>query len=883
PSYTNSVVVKITKATNEWKVEPHVDDRTVGDPNGVNFGEARFGDVAAKFWSGDGKIKYSDIANVSTGLCMAIFTVVETANWTGLSHTNIFEATLGDKRNITVAATPYSGEYDGAGHTIAISDVKAADGLPLAETNIAYSLSQDGPFDFEAAPLFTNVCETSVWYRISAEGCIPFTGSAEVKITQAENSWTVEPSFSGNWLQDGTNCLKGVAKFGMATIEYFNSVDMPVSPDAITGAGSYTARFTVAETENWTGLTKDVSFNVHGMSAKVAGYEGPYDGSGHGVAVSVSNPESGWIIGYALSPDAEYKAECPLFTNVCETSVWYRVSAEGYEPLTGSASVKIACATNTWKVAPSMASWRDTEDASEPESASAFGEVIVAYKTANGRVLPSRPSVRGDYVAVFTVEGSENWTSVSTEVPFTIYESEPVVCVMATSCMGEYDGSSHSIEVSVDPGATNRCSARYSLAKDGPFADAAPVYVQAMTNGPVKVWYEVLADGYAGVTNFATVEIFKATNAWLVVPNMAGRTAGVEYEPPAAVSQFGNVSVVYDAAATNAPRNAGIHTARFTVPETRNWCGLVTNISYRIAGDGSSGEEDDGGDSGGDDDGGGEGEGEGGGSGGGDGEESDAYAIAFTNDATYAKAQTIAGALYNADGSLAGVVQLKFGKKNARKSTVRVSGSATLLDGRKASARGVTLKFGEDGAVSGTLTFKEPVGEMALVAGADGVGLLAGASYFMKAAKVGGPLAGGAASGVFRLSDDFDLAAAGTLQTALLPFEEPFSVVRRKWKFPGNASVKLQTDKATGLKSLTVSYGRNGDKTNKSSIKLSYTEKTGRFTGSFKAYSVSENARGSKKLVKYTVKIVGFVLDGSGVGAATVKKPAGGPWAVSVE
>ena len=36
------------------------------------------------------------------------------------------------------------------------------------------------------------------------------------------------------------------------------------------------------------------------------------------------------------------------------------------------------------------------------------------------------------------------------------------------------------------------------------------------------------------------------------------------------------------------------------------------------------------------------------------------------------------------------------------------------------------------------------------------------------------------------------------------------------------------------------------------------------------------------KLKKYTVNVTGFVVDGKGVGRAMMKKPAGGPWAVTV-
>ena len=66
-------------------------------------------------------------------------------------------------------------------------------------------------------------------------------------------------------------------------------------------------------------------------------------------------------------------------------------------------------------------------------------------------------------------------------------------------------------------------------------------------------------------------------------------------------------------------------------------------------------------------------------------------------------------------------------------------------------------------------------------------------------------------------------------------------------------------------------------KTNLSGLKLSYTPKTGLFKGSFKMYALERG-----KLKTYTVNVVGFVVDGEGIGQASLKKPAAS-WAVTVK
>ena len=155
----------------------------------------------------------------------------------------------------------------------------------------------------------------------------------------------------------------------------------------------------------------------------------------------------------------------------------------------------------------------------------------------------------------------------------------------------------------------------------------------------------------------------------------------------------------------------------------------------------------------------------------------------------------------------------------------------------------------------------------------------------MAEATVGGALAGGS-RGTFRLKN-FGLAVSGDLVSALLPYEEEFTVAGGKWRFAKAAGVKVAKDGTTdkpGIRRVSevVLVDETADKTNLSGLKLNYTAKTGLFKGSFKAYSL-ETVNGKKKLVKHTVNVAGFVVNGMGSGEASCKKPAGGPWPVTVE
>ena len=243
-------------------------------------------------------------------------------------------------------------------------------------------------------------------------------------------------------------------------------------------------------------------------------------------------------------------------------------------------------------------------------------------------------------------------------------------------------------------------------------------------------------------------------------------------------------------------------------------------------------------------------------------------------DMSFAAAQTVSGALSDRNGNLVGTVQVKVGRAS-RSDVVNVSATALLMDGKKVSARAVKMTVDRSGAWGGGVSFKNPIGLLALSAAADGSFTLSNESYEMTVARIGGALSGNAAQGTFALDEGFNLVVPGELQEELLPMGETFTVANSKWKFAKNATVKVKAN------DLLVDSA--GDKTNLSSLKLTYTSKTGLFKGSFKAYALEEATNGKMKLKKYTVKVTGVVVDGTGHGQATCKKPAGGPWAVTVQ
>ena len=231
-------------------------------------------------------------------------------------------------------------------------------------------------------------------------------------------------------------------------------------------------------------------------------------------------------------------------------------------------------------------------------------------------------------------------------------------------------------------------------------------------------------------------------------------------------------------------------------------------------------------------------------------------------DTAYNKAQQITAALYDARGELAGIVTFKIAKKD-KKGNIKVSSTVTTLEGKKVSAKAVTIAVAAEGEVSrATLAFKSPIGNMNFELDSEGRIELFGSAGEIDVANVGGNWT----KTNSRVYVDIGEVPNAVLKN-LLPNGVPVVPKGGKWSFAPAAQVKLVKDKSTGRYNVVVNTD-NGKKSNLSAMKLSYTPKSAVFKGSFKIYALENN-----KLKKYTAKVTGLVVDGEGAGKATIPKP----------
>ena len=221
----------------------------------------------------------------------------------------------------------------------------------------------------------------------------------------------------------------------------------------------------------------------------------------------------------------------------------------------------------------------------------------------------------------------------------------------------------------------------------------------------------------------------------------------------------------------------------------------------------------------------------------------------------YQKAQTLTGVIWTDGGPV--VLTIKTGKIN-NKGIVAVSGSVMGVDGKKLAVKSVKLQADSQERLNGTLQVKDGSVIDITIDEDEMWGYWNGTKFESGEDSVGGTFDTGR-SLAFYFSEEVANGTwpDGTL-SSLLPDGEPVTVTNGKWSFAKAAGVRWVTSGA----GLVVDMS-NG-KTNLSGLKLSCMPKKGTFKGTFKVYAIQNG-----KLKKYTAKVTGIVVNGTGYGIAT--------------
>ena len=212
---------------------------------------------------------YTTTAPENAGNYIVRVTVAEGTNYKEASATAEFSI---ERAELTDVSVQQSGNltYIGKALTPAVTTTATA----LNGEEVLFIYSADGT-SYGTMPTFTDVGTYTIYYcaYTADNNFYDKYDSFTVTIEKAtENAWTVAPSIDGWTYGDTAKAPIGEAKFGTVKVTYTGTANdgSDYSGDiAPTKAGSYTATFTVADTENYNGLSETVDFTIAKKSVTV--------------------------------------------------------------------------------------------------------------------------------------------------------------------------------------------------------------------------------------------------------------------------------------------------------------------------------------------------------------------------------------------------------------------------------------------------------------------------------------------------------------------------------------------------------------------------------------------------------------------------------------
>ena len=356
--------------------------------------------------------------------------------------------------------------YDGAGHTVDTNALQAAFGAAMiGESTVEYAA---GGSQFTATasdamncvpPCFTNAGEYVVWYRVTNPNYEDFVHAAKVTIsprpvtltsgTKLDFEYDGQPHACPHFIKSGQGFMEGegIIASNWATVTRVDEGEVPNTFDYAPLEGTDFENYAITIV---TGRIAVVAAPIPvglGGAVSAVGYTNVYDGAAHGVAVSVA--------GLLATPTVQYRADeagtwtdaSPVFRDVCDTQVWYRVSAPNYVPVVGTVGVRITPRPITLTSRNLAKPYDGTPLALTASDITASG--IVDGESLEYSDFASRTEV-GQTPATFSYAAGENTSLANYGISsvygtLTVTRSATEITVTAKSGGWIYDGQPHTL------------------------------------------------------------------------------------------------------------------------------------------------------------------------------------------------------------------------------------------------------------------------------------------------------------------------------------------------------------------------------------------------------------------------------------------------------
>ena len=154
------------------------------------------------------------------------------------------------------------------------------------------------------------------------------------------------------------------------------------------------------------------------ISASAENVTVTYDGKAHGITVNVTDPVSGAEIAYGTSKGNYDQAVSPSITNVSDSplTVYYKVTADGYNTLTGSATVTINKADTSVTVPTAKTlTYSGTAQALVDAGSAEFGTMEYSLDNENWSEDIPEGTETGEYTVYYRVKGDSNHKDVAAD------------------------------------------------------------------------------------------------------------------------------------------------------------------------------------------------------------------------------------------------------------------------------------------------------------------------------------------------------------------------------------------------------------------------------------------------------------------------------------
>ncbi len=569
-----NVKFNINQADNSWESQP-----SVKNSNGkaeIIFGDTYSLTASSIFGEFDSKtVKFSVqgsteeptlILPQNVGNYTAHFEIVGNSNYKGLTKTVDFEILHKQIVCPEIDTAVYTGEKqqttleNTATYTVTQSEV----GTDVKGYDVVFVLTDKLNYIWASTENNDDITQT-------------------FHITQADNSWKSQPKVTNASDNEEITYGDALELTAISTFGSYNEENVKYSLQGSSeeptstkpkNAGKYTAHFFVQGNTNYKDLLTQINFEIQ-PQVVAAPEVSPVYYSGENQVANVKAVEGLYsVINLGGENVGSYDV---IFTlEDYGNFIWSDKTAK--ETLTVSFVIN-KNPINNWTITPAVTNLENQEitfgDEIKTAGKATFGELKdIAYKLVDAddaTITTTQPTDAGTYVAVFAVDGTDNYVGNEKRVTFTI---KPKAITKPSISPKTYTGETLYADIDALEGI-------YKVTQQGGdvvIEQGYPVYVELLSNNymwngekkdvrTITLWFKIIPN---------------LSNKWTIEPDVTGFTYGdggkVEIK---AAAKYGEVDVVFinkaianDNGTTTFPTNAGNYTAIFSVAETDNYSGL---------------------------------------------------------------------------------------------------------------------------------------------------------------------------------------------------------------------------------------------------------------------------------------------------------------------